>query len=278
MGTGAIITMKKSKIIILYHSGAGSTRVICEIYQEVLNEYEVDLQAIRMISNYKALEKYDFIIFAFPTYHCSPSKSMLQFIANMPSFHQPKRAFVFTTCGLYSGNSLRKFINEITKKNIVSTGYAVYRSPATDAALLLPAMPFYYTYEKKLAVKIKEDIKRIEDSLNDETISQKRPKCSLLAVVNYPNEILGKLYKHKLKINDECVACNNCVNICERKCWVSDSKYPIYHGENCEFCFRCIHHCPKGAIVISKRTKNKQKLNTSFYNNLKQQIMNELSE
>lgn len=278
MGIGAVITMKKSKIIILYHSGAGSTRVICEIYQEVLNKYEVDLQATRVISDYKALEKYDFIIFAFPTYHCSPSKSMLQFIADMPSFHQPKKAYIVTTCGLYSGNSLKKFINEAAKKNIVSTGYAVYRSPATDASLLLPSLPFYYTYEKKIAIKIKEDIKRIEDNIESDTINQKTPKYSLLAIMNYPNEILGKLYKHKLKINNECVACNHCVNICERKCWVSDSKYPKYHGDNCEFCFRCIHQCPKGAIIISNKTKNRTKLTTSFYNNLKQQIMKELSE
>lgn len=45
--------------------------------------------------------------------------------------------------------------------------------------------------------------------------------------------------------------CKHC-GFCEKQCPVSNIKqegYPI-HGNKCEFCMRCIAHCPQRAVYI----------------------------
>jgi len=67
--------------------------------------------------DYQAMTNYDFLLFGFPTYHCSPSTSMLEFVENMPAKDgEAQKAFVFTTYGLYTGNSLRILIRLFKKR------------------------------------------------------------------------------------------------------------------------------------------------------------------
>jgi len=259
------------RLLILYHSGAGSTKTIAEIYYKMLNSYLIDISSINLEYDYKKLEGYELLIFAFPTYHCSPSSSMLEFIENIPVFYKPKKAFAFTTCGLYSGNALREFIKKCSSKNININGYSVYRAPATDGALLLPPIPFMFKFEKNIAYKIKEDIKKIEEFIITDKIKAKCPSFKLYTILNYPNKVLGKAYKHKLKLlKENCMNCNKCISNCIRKCWNIVGEYPEYEVEKCEFCFRCVHHCPNEAIILSEKTKTKIKLNEKFFKNLKE--------
>ena len=267
----------KQKILILYHSGAGSTKTIAEVYYKKLDSYFIDISSIDFEYDYKKLQNYEFLIFAFPTYHCSPSSSMMEFIKNMPVFDEPKKAFAFTTCGLYSGNALREFIKKCSSKNININGYSVYKAPATDGALLLPPIPFMFNYEKNINYKIKVDIKKIEEIIKTDTGKVQCPSFKLYTILNYPNKVLGKAYKHKLKLlKENCVNCNICVNNCIRKCWNTVGGYPHYEVEKCEFCFRCVHHCPNGAIILSAKTKTKIKLNEKFYKILKEKIIHKL--
>lgn len=106
-------------ILILYHSGAGSTKTLGEIYHKLLAVHcSVDIEPISLEYDYTRLSQYDFFVFAFPTYHCDLSASMLAFIEKMPQFTKKTRGFAFTTCGLYSGNTLRTFIKACSTKNI----------------------------------------------------------------------------------------------------------------------------------------------------------------
>ncbi|WP_432664432.1 EFR1 family ferrodoxin [Wukongibacter baidiensis] len=263
----------KRKLLILYHSGAGSTKTIAEIYYKKLASHSIDITSIDLEYDYKKLMTYEFLIFAFPTYHCSPSHSMMEFIKNMPVFDEPKKAFVFTTCGLYSGNALREFIKKCSSKNLNINGYSVYRAPATDGALLLPSIPFMFNYEKNIDYKINTDIKKIEMIIKNDIDELKCPPFKLYTILNYPNKVLGKAFKHKLRLLKEyCINCNKCANDCIRKCWSVIGEYPHHEMEKCEFCFRCVHHCPNGAIILSKKTRRKLKLDEKFYENLKEKI------
>lgn len=263
----------KYRVLILYHSGAGSTKALAEIYYEKLNSYLVDISSINLEYNYENLQAYDFFIFAFPTYHCEPSSSMMEFIKDMPVFNEIKRGFTFTTCGLYSGNTLREFIKECSLKNIELCGYSVYRSPATDGALLLPKIPIMFNYEKNIVDKIRSDINKIKEIIEADIDNIKYPPFKLYSILNYPNKVLGKAYKHNIRLlKEHCVNCNKCINNCIRHCWERGKDYPKYDINNCEFCFRCIHHCPNEAIILSAKTRKKPKLDEEFYNRLKEKI------
>ncbi|QNO15859.1 4Fe-4S ferredoxin [Alkalicella caledoniensis] len=266
--------VESDKILILYHSGAGSTKVIAEIYHKMLDLYSIDMSSIDLGYDYELLNNYEFFILAFPTYHCAPSTSMMEFIERMPPHQKPKKAFVFTTCGLYSGNALREFTKKCLTKNIHVYDYSVYKGPATDGVLLFPPFSFMYDYEENIAKKIKSDIKKIEHIFNGSTNEVKIPSFKLYTILNFPNKILGKTYKHKLKLlKDRCIGCNKCINDCIRKCWNSIGEYPQYDRTRCEFCFKCVHHCPSEAIILSEKTRTKTKFNERFYNKLKEEIM-----
>jgi flavodoxin/ferredoxin len=262
------------KVLILYHSGAGSTKTIAEIYYKELKSYRIDISSINLDYEYKKLQSYEVLIFAFPTYHCSPSASMMTFIRNMPAFDKPKKAFAFTTCGLYAGNTLREFIKKCSAKNINVNGYATYRAPATDGVLLLPPIPFMFDYEKNIAYKIKEDIKKLDVIIKADTNKVECPAFKLYTLLNYPNRALGRAYKHKFTLLEkDCINCSKCVDNCIQKCWHKTEKYPRYEAEKCESCFKCIHHCPKEAIILTVKTKKKIKLNEKFYSDLKEKII-----
>lgn len=264
------------KLLILYHSGAGSTKTLAEIYYGKLKSYPVDISPINLEYDYESLKRYDFLIFAFPTYHCEPSTSMIEFIKGMPTFEADKKAFLFTTCGLYSGNALRIFAKECSSKNILICGYSEYRAPASDGVLLLPSIPLMFNYEKNISNKIRRDINRINETIEKDIDKIKIPSFKLYSILNYPNKVLGKAHKHNIKLLKEyCVNCNKCVDECIRHCWNNDKDYPKYNIANCEYCFRCIHHCPKEAIVLSNKTRKKPKLHEKYYADLKEKVEKE---
>ncbi|MBP2027166.1 flavodoxin/formate hydrogenlyase subunit 6/NADH:ubiquinone oxidoreductase subunit I [Acetoanaerobium pronyense] len=262
------------KILILYHSGAGSTKTLAEIYLEKLGKYyQTDIEPISLEYDYKKMLKYDFLILGFPTYHCEPSLSMTEFINNMPKFENEIRGFAFTTFGLYSANTMRIFIKEAIKKNLIINESSIYRAPATDGALLLPSFSFMFRYEKNIKSRLEEDIFNIKKLLKKRKIKVNIPRFKIYSILNYPNKFLGKKYKRSFKIEKTtCIKCGICSANCIRNCWADDGGFPLHIKYDCEFCYRCIHHCPKESILLSSKTKNKPKLNQEFYRKLKDEI------
>ena len=59
----------------------------------------------------------------------------------------------------------------------------------------------------------------------------------------------GRLNGKQYKVNEHCVNCNKCVNICPtNNITVKDGK--IKFGGKCLMCMRCAHLCPTDAIKI----------------------------
>ncbi|ERJ13260.1 EFR1 family ferrodoxin [Haloplasma contractile] len=270
---------RKSKVIILYHSGAGSTKTIAEVFYETLSkEFICELNAINLVYNYDKLIEYDLLIIGFPTYHCEPSQSIMDFIGNLPKFTKVKNAFIFTTYGLFSGNTERIFIKLCKEKNIDVCGSNAYKAPATDGVLLFPPLKFMFKYGKNVSKKVKNDEELIRNLImNKNKTSSYKPRFKLYTILNYPNKKLGQKYKHKLTIiEDQCIGCNKCINACIRDCWRQENNSRIWEIQNCEFCFKCVHQCITSAIILSKMTHKKSKLNNSFYKKLKHQLLEEI--
>ena len=262
------------KIKILYHSGAGSTKTIAEIFYAKLKGYQCSIEQISLNYDYNNLSEYEHLIFAFPTYHCEPSRSMMEFINRMPKLLKARSAFVFTTYGLYSGNALRIFIKACNDKNINVYGYNAYRSPATDGSLLFPHINFMFKYGKKVPRKISNDLNIITDVISNNTQQNRCPHFKLYTILNFPNKYFGKRHVYKLSVlKDRCIKCNYCVKQCIRGCWKMVDEELIFDISNCESCLKCIHHCPSSAIIINKKTVKKQKMNSDFYEALKSNIL-----
>lgn len=261
-------------ILIIYNSGAGSTKTIAEVYYSLLSEYQIGIMSVSTPFDYSVLNGYDLIIFGFPCYHCDLSGLMKDFMDKIPVQSQKVKAFAFLTYGLYGGNTLRKFIKRCRKKNIYVEDYADYKAPATDGSLMLPPFSMMYRYEKKIASNISKDIENVKRIINTERFHSKPPRYKLYTLLNYPNEYFGKKLKVTIKVREDvCTKCYLCVKQCAWQCWTENGSYPVFDKTKCDMCYRCIHQCPQEALVFSKKTISKRKLNTRFYKQWKDNIL-----
>ena len=268
------------RVLILYHSGAGSTKTIAEVYRETLHDLSPDLIPITLPFPYEILHQYDLFIFGFPTYHGEAPSSVVQFVESMPSFDPQKAVFLFTTYGLYPANALYHLGKMLQEKNLSLSYTSGYRAPATDAALLLPPIKPLFRYDKNTVKKLSTHLEQIRKCIESSRVVEIKPRFRLHALLNYPNQYFGKRVKHKLSVdNTMCVHCNRCVDQCILTCWQrgSSSLVPVYDNTHCEFCFKCVHHCPANAIMLSSKTKRRPKFNQVFYQKRKDELLSYLN-
>ena len=267
------------KILILYHSGAGNTKLIAELMFERLNQvHQVEINHINNKYDNDYLYNFDLLIFGFPTHHAAPSLSMTEFVHHLTKFEQQAKSFIFTTYGLYPGNSLRILTKQLNVKNIKVLYYQEFKAPATDGVLLFSdKLKFMFEFERKLDKKINRFVEQIKDFKKME--QNKIPSYKWYEPLNDIIKPFGIKYYNKLRsqmqiIPDLCTNCNLCVMVCDRSAWVSNEPIPIFELNNCEFCLECVHKCPTKAIIFSNQMKNKPRLNKKFYHNLKKEITN----
>ncbi len=260
---------------MVYHSGSGSTRTIGEVFREKLSPlHTVDMAPVSPNPNYQILSDYDFLLFGYPTYHGRPSTSMMEYVDNMPRAGAPKTAFVFTTCGLYTGNSLRILIKRLQQKNIIAAGCLQIRGPASDGVLLYPSLfsPMF-RYEKKAGEKIAKAVKDIGRLLHSHTTRPTIPACKWYVPINDVVNLFGERAYTKYRdglhvLGDRYTNCNLCITNCERGCWMAGEEHPSFNPTNCEFCLECVHNRPQQAIVFSDKLKDSPRLNRAFYRDL----------
>lgn len=64
------------------------------------------------------------------------------------------------------------------------------------------------------------------------------------------------LFQHLYHVNNDCVGCGICTQVCPTGCISLNNKKVIYHMSNCQTCMACIHNCPQKAIQLNIPEKN----------------------
>ena len=251
-----------NRILILYYSGVNNTKRVSHlIYDNISDNFNVDIYSIEKLPTDFSINNYKSIIIGFPTIHSSPSKMIINFLNNLSKLKEEIPTFIFTTCGLYPANSLRIFGEKCIEKNILPIINKSYRCCATDGILLTPFMKYWFFDEKNLELKIIKDVSKFIELLKL-PLKVAIPKFKLYTPLNYPNKLLGQnfsftIYLHK----DQCIKCNTCIVNCPTKAFkIDELKFPSINKSKCINCYRCIHHCPKMALSLSKRNSTKKTL------------------
>lgn len=243
------------KILMLYYSGVGNTKMvagkICERLEKTCDITVVSIE--EMTDNFEWIV-YDALIIGFPTIHASPAKPIMDYIKTLQSLPKAVPAFIFTSCGLYSANTLRIFAKECVKRNVIPIMGKCYRCSATDGALIAPFMSVWFRHEKKLEEKIAKDSDDFIGLMNTK-YEISLPRFKLYSILNYPNKILGQHFLPSIYIHkDHCISCDKCIASCPVSSISKDMEgYPFVQGSTCIHCYRCIHHCPKKALSLSKK-------------------------
>lgn len=244
-----------NEILVLYYSGVGNTKRVAElIASNISSIYSVDIYSIEKLPDNFSIEKYKAMIIGFPTIHASPAIPIIMFLDNIDKLKNSIGVYIFTTCGLYSANTLRIFGTKCKDKNIIPILNRSYRCSATDGTLLAPFMKCWFSDEKHLCEKVKKDsfefMKLIKTPLK-----MNIPKIKVYSILNYPNKLLGEKILFKIYIHKEkCINCGKCISNCPVQAYETDiNKFPSINAKKCINCYRCIHHCHIRALSLSKR-------------------------
>ncbi len=242
-------------ILILYYSGVGNTKRIAYYISDNLSlKNDVEIYSIEELKDYNIINEYKALVIGFPTIHTSPAKPILEFLDKLLPLNNPKAAYVFTTCGLYSANTIRIFDKLCVKKNIIPIINRSYKCPATDGMLLAPFMKYWFSYKNNLWEQITADCFEFVKHLKGQPKAV-IPKIKLYSILNYPNKVLGhkfplKVYMHK----EKCVNCGLCVSNCPVRAIKMNDNLVKINRALCINCYRCIHNCPKKALSLSKKS------------------------
>lgn len=243
------------RILIFYFSGVGNTKMVAKkMEKELMKYYEVSIVSMEHFKGELDLNSFDAMVIGFPTIHASPAKPMLDFLKQLPSMQKEMPTFLFTTCGLYSANTLRIFAREAMKKNLQPILNKSYRCAATDGTLLAPFMQFWFEHEKKLEDFIIKDCETFRTRVST-SYKGRLPRFKLYSILNYPNKVMGQHYNPTIYVHKEhCITCGNCIVSCPTSCIGEDAQgYPLFQKNQCIHCYRCIHHCPRKALSLSKK-------------------------
>ena len=108
------------KILVLYFSGAGSTRKVAELIQDCLLHTKNCIVDLYSIENCAAINfiTYDAFIIGTPVYHGAPSNIVNNYFNSLPPLSKKIPAFIFNTRALCSCNTNRLLAKQLLKKNI----------------------------------------------------------------------------------------------------------------------------------------------------------------
>ena len=90
---------------------------------------------------------------------------------------------------------------------------------------------------------------------------KRRPECGIFAglITKFMYGDLrrkGHVKDQKFHAEDSCNGCGTCAKVCPVENITIEKGRPVWH-HNCEFCFACLHLCPKKAIQYKNSTKKK---------------------
>jgi ferredoxin len=264
------------RLIILYHSAAGGTRLVAELLGELLSgDHDVRVSSIYEAGAVKAAKDSDFLILCYPTYFIRPSPSMKEFISRLARFSRSKPAYLVTTYELYTENSLRACALLVKDKGLVVTGSAAIRAPGSDVTCVVPdwMCRWLYRFERRFPQKLLSISNEVRDLARSGARERlPRPKWYTPFAQALQRGLLNGFFEQRRRIRilpDRCSDCGACISLCRRGAWQKDGIGFRHDPERCELCTRCIHRCPRSAIVLSSFLKDNKRLDAPLYARLK---------
>jgi len=293
---------RQTPVTILYFSGVGGTRVIAELLGRLLVPRIArgcEVHSIEEDGAADAAARAGFLVLCYPTYFLKPAPAMRDFILSLRPGGEGRRVVLVTSYELYTGNSNRVAAGLLGDRGFAVAGAYELRAPGTDVTCVVPdwACGWLYRFEPRFPEKIADIAQRVAVLAESQPAGGSPSKYSAAdsppaaahpaeagipspkwyTPLAWPLQVLfldGFIrWKDRMKVLEErCSGCGLCVRECRRGSWRRTGAGLEHRGETCDLCLRCVHHCPKRAIVLKRGLKDNRRLDGSLYRALSQEV------
>lgn len=265
--------MTQMKTLLFYFSGTGNTWWLVSQFklQMTTMGHSVHLISIEHLQsdqwNWIAehWETMDWIGFAHPIYGSDAPKIMKHFLLTLgeqisPVLKPPKKAFVFTTMGLASGDGDLIFRRKLKKLNLTlfyANNFLMRSNLGVPLTTLNPcSIPRFEKRQQRTIKKLKHACEKI--AANQKFLKNHLNPMAYLwgglqrllipTLENHNHQFLG--------VNDE--TCNHCLQ-CVKNCPTQSISFTDHHFEfnkTCTACYRCYNFCPTQSITVFNKIPN----------------------
>ena len=245
------------KVAIFLFSGTGNTYYIGRKIQDLIIEKGNDCDLLTVEKKHEddtLIDAYDIIGLGYPIYGSDIPIPIRNWI-NKLQLHTSKRAFVFCTQMMYSGDGAAYGGRLLEEKGFIIRQQEHFNMPnnITDYKIL---RPFNHHNLERIQLRTTRQINRFVKNI---LLDQKHRKGSnpfslglgLLQRIPY-QKMEMKWISDAIKIEDQCILCKKCIELCPTH------NFEIREGilvtnNHCVLCYRCINHCPVNALHSSKK-------------------------
>ncbi len=266
------------KISIFYFSGTGNTWWITEKLKELFNKggnptetYSIERKDVdweQLIP--KLLSESDIIGIGYPVYGSSVPEIVKDWVRDhlfKSAKNHPKelKAFVYDTMAMFSGDTPL-----IMRKILKKCNFTIKQAINIRTLSNLPQMKSLMTWDKEKQAEIFEKAglkceKLVNAVLKNKKWVMRRDPFSRFVGwlqrvgMRWEGKTIRKLFTFDM---DTCNLCGLCVKFCPvdtLSIEETEKKPIIKYGLDCIYCMRCFNNCPQDAVIVMKRTRDKEK-------------------
>lgn len=245
--------------MIFYFSGCGNSKHVAETLTMQLNDTLVFIpEATRNGQFNYTLKDGEALGFVFPIYSWAPPKLVLDFIKDLQLDTKPDYVYFVCTCGDNCGQTEKVFRKAVEGKGWKLSACLSLIMPETYIAMAGFRLDTEENAQRKITQADATLARLMPRLANKERFSEMTVGSFAWLKTNLVNPGFNRsaLDDSKYRVNDKCITCGKCVQVCPLQNITLDDGHPVWHG-HCTMCMACYHHCPTNAIQYGKTTEGK---------------------
>ena len=234
---------------MFYFSGTGNSRYVAELYCRHMGvecysiEDEVDFDAI--------LAGHEIVGFCYPVYLSRVPRIMREFVARHKRALKGKKAAIFCTQMLLSGDGARAFADLLPKGHI-QVVYAEHFFMPNNFTNLFLLPPTSERQKRKFTACARRKMRRVCRDIKSGVVVKRgfNPVGRALGFIQAPLlPAAERAARRSVKVRGNCTRCRICVSVCPVNNLVLRGD-KLLHRRDCTMCYRCVNKCPQKAITV----------------------------